>query len=185
MTISRRLICSCVLSLLTFAGSHLQAQTSAGTESSCREFVQKFYDWYLPKARTAKERASDIVLKTRSSVLSRELQRQLKADSDAQAKSDDLVGLDFDPFLNTQDPDFESCTVGKTVLKGSGYWADVTCVFPGANASKSHVTAELISHQGQWIFVNFHYQDGSKKYDLLSILKGLREERQPKSKQPK
>jgi len=152
-------------------------------EASCRKFVQQFYNWYLPKAKDEHSgRAGDIVLKYRSNSFSLELRKRLKEDSDAQAKSEDLVGLDFDPFLNTQDPDFQRCTVGKVVVKTESYWAEVSCVFPGPNPSKSQIMAELISQQGRWLFVNFHYREDSKESDLLSILKGLRKERQEKTK---
>jgi len=181
MTISQKLLCCSLLLLLT--NGQPSAQTPNATETSCRKFVQQFYDWYLPKARTAKVRAADIVLRYKSDAFSPELRRQLKADSTAQAKArGELVGLDFDPFLNTQDPSFERCTVGKIASKGGSYWAEVTCKFPGANGEQAHVTPELIFQQGRWVFVNFHYQEGSKEYDLLGMLKALSEERKPHSK---
>ena len=182
MMIQKLFVCSLIF-LFASSQQSPQTQSSNANEDSCRKFVQQFYDWYLPKAKTAKVRAADIVLKYKSDSFSPELLRQLKADSAAQAKArGEIVGLDFDPFLNTQDPSFKRCTVGKIVPKGNGCRAEVACVFPGANAEQSHVTPELTFEQGHWLFVNFHYQEGSKKYDLLGMLKALRDERKPKSK---
>lgn len=146
-------------------------------ESSCRKFVQEFYAWYLPKARTSKERASDLVLKEKSYVLSRELARQLKEDSDAQNKAKgELVGLDFDPFLNTQDPDFERCTTGKVVAETTSCRVEISCNFPGQK-TQLLVTPELTFASGQWVLVNFHYMVDGKAYDLLTMLKQLSKER--------
>jgi hypothetical protein len=167
---------------LTCGPLYSQTQASQGTEASCRQFVQQFYDWYLPKARTGKARPADLVLKYKSSVLSPELAKQLKADSDAQAKAKgELVGLDFDPFLSTQDPDFERCTTAKVIAKGASCRVDVSCNFPRQPAEKP-VTPELTFTNNQWLFVNFHYHYDSKDDDLLNLLKKLHEPRKPKSK---
>ena len=183
MTITRSSLYCCLGFLLTCALLQGQTQTSGATEDSCRKFVQQFYDWYLPQAKKQHSPSpGDIVVKYKSQSFSRELRMRLKEDSDAQARSRDLVGLDFDPFLNTQDPGFERCTVGKIVRKTASYWAEVTCVFPGANAEKSKIMPELVLNEGRWLFVNFHYREGAKAYDLLTMLKALREDRKPKSK---
>src|SRR5262249_19447172 len=153
------------------------------TEDSCRKFVQQFYDWYLPQAKKEHSPSpGDIVVKYKSQSFSRELRVRLKEDSDAQTRSHDIVALDFDPFLNTQDPGFERCTVGKIVRESASYRAEVTCVFPGANAEKSKIMPELVLNEGRWLFVNFHYREGAKAYDLLSMLKDLRKNRQKGTK---
>lgn len=183
MKISPKRAC-CVL-VLCFASIPLHSQAShpsGDTESSCRKFVQHFYDWYLVKARSSNDRASNLVLKEKSYVLSRELAKQLKEDSDAQNKAKgELVGLDFDPFLNTQDPGFERCTTGKVVAQATSCRVEVSCNFPGQK-TQLLVTPELRFNGSQWRFVNFHYHIDSGDDDLLNILKGLREERKPKSK---
>jgi hypothetical protein len=66
--------------------------------------VQEFYNWYAPITLNSRTRAWDLALERRSSVLTRELAQLLRADSAAQAKCKELVGLDFDPFLASQDP---------------------------------------------------------------------------------
>ena len=167
--------------VLFFASSQTlaQVQPPQDMEASCRKFVQQFYDWYLPRAKDEHSgRAGDIVLKYRSSSFSLELRKRLKEDSDAQAKSEDIVGLDFDPFLNTEDSGFKRCTAGKVIRKTESYWAEVSCVFPGPNPDKSQIMPELIFQQGRWLFVNFHYHFDSGDDNLLNILKKLRKDRQ-------
>lgn len=168
--------------LLLLACIPLYPQTSpapAATESSCQKFVQDFYNWYLPKAKTAKGDPDALVLKEKPTFLSRELFKALKEDSDAQAKdkSGDIVGLDFDPFLNSQDDSFQKCAAGKAVIQGSSCRIDVSCNFP-KQKSEQPFTPELQFTGGHWVFVNFHYMVDGKAYDLLKMLKDLREDRQ-------
>jgi hypothetical protein len=173
---------SCLILFFLSVPMFAQAPSSQSTEDSCRRFVQQFYNWYLPKAKSSKGRASDLVLKYKSSMLSPELAKELKADSAAQDKAKgDLVGLDFDPFLNTQDDSFEKCVTGKVVAQATSCRIEVSCNFP-SQKTELLVTPELTLTNNQWIFVNFHYHTDSGDDDLLHILKGLREERKPKSK---
>jgi hypothetical protein len=84
------------------------AQVASGTadSSSCRGFVQQFYDWYVPFAQTTiKGRASDLALRHKAEVFSPALLGALKVDSDASARAKgEIVGIDFDPFVGGQDP---------------------------------------------------------------------------------
>lgn len=98
----------------------LPAQISVKTdEVSCRAFVQEFYGWYTAlyrrNDRTHEARtAMDIALRERPKAFDSDLLRMLRKDSAAQAKARDIVGLDFDPFFNSQDPSpkFEARRVG-------------------------------------------------------------------------
>lgn len=178
----RRLL-ACGMMLLLAGLPLAQAQSPGATDDSCRKFVQNFYGWYLPRAKKYRSGpASDLVLKYRSRTLSHELFSQLKADSEAQAKSDEIVGLDFDPFLSAQDDGFERCTAGKVTVKALRYLVEVTCVYPGANADRAKIIPELEFRGTQWLFLNFHYQIDAKEFDLLTLLKQLREERQTPAK---
>jgi len=142
--------------------------------------VQGFYDWYLKQTLNEKAGpASDLALKYKSSSFAPELLRRLKEDSAAQAKvSGEIVGLDFDPFLNAQDVG-ERYVVGKITPKQGSYWAEVYGVWNGKKSQKPDVVPELIFKDRHWLFVNFHY--GKSKYpeneNLLSILRVLREDR--------
>ena len=90
------------------------------------------------------------------------------------APTESIAGLDFDPFLGSQDPG-ERYEVGTIAQKGSSQWADIHGVWAAQRSSSTDVVAELVLQDGHWTFVNFHYPDGSA---LLTILKLLREGRQ-------
>ena len=154
-----------------------RAQVKSGQEvtESLRGFVQDFYDWYVPKALSDNVGpAWNLALQTKSSAFSLQLVQSLREDSAAQTKAKkQIVGLDFDPFLNSQDPG-EHYEVGKIRQQGESYWVDIHSVWSGKKEKNPSVVAELIPKNGSWIFVNFHYQEGG---DLLAILKKLRESR--------
>jgi len=162
----------------------VQAQTQNGAKpsTSVRDFVQGFYSWYVPQVlKSRKEPALDLVLKYRAHALSIGLFQALKEDSDAQAKvTGEIVGLDFDPFLNTQDP-CESFEVGAVAQKGDSYRVEVYSVCSGKKNEKPAVIAEVVRTGGRWVFANFHYGNQIKEYpdsaDLMSTLKLLRQER--------
>ncbi len=160
--------------------STAQADPAAmpATLASGQKFVQAFYDWYYPKAEADQDGPScALALKDKPQDFAPALAAALKADMDAQAKvSDDIVGLDFDPFLNAQD------FVGPYVT-GAAHWqekekallVDVYGTDAGKRPAKPTVVAEIAFAQGHWMFVNFEYPgDG----DLLSILATLKAERE-------
>jgi len=157
-----------------------QAAKPANTEASCRSFVQAFYTWYLPKgSRSAGGRSWKDVVRYKSATFSPELFRQLKEDYAASAKNkDEIVGLDFDPILNSQDP-CSRYVAEKVTAKGDGYLVEVFGVCEGKKSKTVDITPEVVFKDGQWMFVNFHYGTG-KDENLLSILKQLRDDRAKK-----
>jgi hypothetical protein len=91
----------------------------------------------------------------------------LVKDTSAQAKCKELVGLDFDPFLYTQEPSGHY-KVGAIRQLGKTYRADV---FPAENDKESRkpdVIAEFEKREEHWVFVDFHYPSGS---DLITVLR--------------
>ena len=82
------------------------------------------------------------------------------------------MGLEFDPFLASQDP-CERYQVGKVTQKGKGYLVDVYSLCAGRR--ERPVEAEVMSKNGHWIFVNFYYP--LMKSDLLSELALTRSDR--------
>lgn len=162
--------------------ARLRAAVASGSgEGSCRAFVQRFYDWYLRLSEKEKKLSpSDLALRSHASWFSRELKRRLAEDSTAAAKSPgEIVGLDFDPFLNAQDTP-QRCVVKRVTSKGGSYRAEVHRVESGKTVQDPAVVPELIQRGGQWTFVNFHYPstDGPRhEDDLLNVLKRLREDR--------
>jgi len=140
--------------------------------------VQKFYDWYWNQfADKANDLNFDLhklhwyddALRLKPPVLSPELIRLIKKDEDeSKAAGGDIVNLDFDPFLNSQDAQGKY-VVGRVVI------ARDRC---RATLAAGHMDAELQKSGSIWLFVNFHYsyysEDGKKKEfpndDLLHIL---------------
>ena len=176
MRISKIAMCCLLLFILPSSATPQQKVNSSDVRKSLHEFVQDFYDWYVPKALSDHAfPAWNFALKYRKPAFSPELFRALKEDSDAQAKANDLVGLDFDPFLNSQDP-CEHYEAGGSNQVGNEYRVKI---YPSCSGQKSNVPtviAELARNDRQWIFVDFLYPDRISN-DLLSDLKGLRDDR--------
>lgn len=155
-----------------------QAEGSKEVSKSPREFVQEFYKWYVPKTLDSKmPRAWDVALKYKSAAFSHELAQLLREDSAAQAKCEELIGIDFDPFLNTQDP-ANGYEVGEIKQNDKHYRADIYSVESGNRNEKSRVSADIVESEGHWVFVIFFHTDGG---DLLKVLKTPR----PKCEAPR
>ena len=178
MRISAMKVCCWFVLLMLLSSLGAQAQDSKAVSKSPREFVQEFYKWYVPKALNSKiTRAWDLALKYKGSAFSHELAQLLREDSAAQAKCEELIGIDFDPFLNTQDP-ANGYEVGEIKQNDKHYRADIYSVESGKRSEKSRVSADIVENEGHWVFVNFFYSDGG---DLLKILKTPR----PKCEAPR
>jgi len=152
--------------------------SAPANEAGCRKFVQTFYTWYV---KASQKGGFELAVNKKSSFFSPELLRGLKADMAASKKSPgEIVGLDFDPFLNSQEmPD--RCNVSKVTRKGDRYMALVNSHYADTKDPGPSFTAELKSNHGQWQFVNFHYgKQGGKAQDLLGILAELKSERTKK-----
>jgi hypothetical protein len=146
--------------------------------TSARQFVQHFYGWYVPLTTSTKGSPGwDIVLTRAQRDLSPDLYRALKADDIAQKKvTDDVVGLDFDPFLNTQDP-YPHYKIGKITERNGMFIAEVRG--SGSTSREPDVIAELSRQSGRWVFVDFLYPGTD---DLLGVLKKLAKERASSSR---
>jgi hypothetical protein len=152
-----------------------QADDSSLAASS-RDFVQKFYDAYVPQAHAERTTpASQFAIDQMSASFDGDLLAALKEDAAAQAKSsDEVVGLDFDPFLNSQDP-AERYEVGSATQAGTKYLVDVYAVMSGKRSQDPAVVAELVYENGHWLFVNFRYPGND---DLLTVLRTLKADRE-------
>jgi hypothetical protein len=174
----------CCLSSLLSGSSY--AQDQAATADSARDFVEQFYRWYVPVALSKHHGSSwDIALHGKKTSFSSELAQALKSDSDAQAKvKDDIVGLDFDPFLNTQDP-CQRFELGKITQVKTAYRVEVFNICSGKKSAIPDVAPEVMWANGHWEFVNFYYpnqmKDFPKTANLLAMLKMLEEQRQKDS----
>ena len=137
--------------------------------NSPREFVEQFYKWYVPLALNDQtNRSWDAALKLAPPPFSPQLTKLLREDAHAQAECNELVGLDFDPFLYTQDP-AQAYVVGKITEAGQNYRAELYSVDYGLRSKKPDLVAEFRQEEGHWLFVNFDYL--SPKGDLLTVLK--------------
>jgi hypothetical protein len=168
---------SCFLLLTAFVASAF-AQTAPGkAEESCRSAVQKFYDWYVPEVFREKQTwAANSALESKEFAFSPELRKRLKEDFAASAaNANEVVGLDFDPFLASQDP-ARRYVVDKVLVKGGRCRADVYSVESSKKGKRPDVIPELESRGKGWVFVNFHYPQ--ENGNLLSILRALRKDRQ-------
>jgi len=181
MKFSRILACFLVTTLCY----SLQTQTKAKEDpsESARKFVQDFYDWYTHGVVKAVDEHKGFNWKTRAVDFDPALLRALKEDEDAQAKAEgEIVGIDFDPFLASQDP----CTPYKArsvVQKGDRFLVEVHIACENVTAENPAVTVELVMRNGHWIFANFHYPEPKPSgSDLLSTLNQLSEDRKRPSK---
>ena len=176
------IVCATLFLILAAPCSSAQTSGPRTRVKSCRHFVQGFYDWYVPEVFRSFERTDDpdpfnLVLKDRRSAFSPALLRALREDHEAQAEVDKIVGLDFDPFLASQDPS-ERFVVGTVKLVGDKCLAVVRGV--SAGKEREHVVPESAYRNGRWLFVNFHYPESKSPSgeNLVSILNLLRAKRQ-------
>lgn len=147
-----------------------------------QKFAQDFYDWYPAASEKDKDMSGEeLALKQRPAAFSPELLKALQEDLAASAKDpDEVVGLDFDPFLASQDP-CKKYQVGKVTAVGDTYQVEVSGICPGYAPHKGpDLIAVLKADKGSWIFVNFIYPaDGdTPQIDLLTMLKNLSKDRQ-------
>jgi hypothetical protein len=150
----------------------LSAQTQDGSSQQAISFVQHFYDWYLPVAlRNQKEPVSAVAISRKPTLFDAPLLRALRDDAAAQTKTTgEIDGLDFDPFLNSQD-----APAHYRVLRATG--PIVTVIGFNQQISKPAVTLSVEVHcEGDHcVLVNFYYPADRtvEKTDLLTILRIL------------
>ena len=168
-----------VVALLFPAICPAQVALPSPESSSCRRFSQQFYDWYVPfTQKNLRLPASDVALQRRGGVFSPELLHALRVDSEAQARAKgELVGLDFDPFVGSQDPADHYEAREPTMRNGIcfvGVWR-ASATDTSAKMDRPEATAQLKQQNGHWHLVNFTYSVGGP--DLLHLLANQREER--------
>jgi len=154
------------------------AQTSSEPVlDSCQTFAQQFYDRYVPLTqKQLKTPAWNLALRRKPAVFSTQLFQALSADSAAQSKArGTIVGIDFDPFLGTQDPADRYQT--RTPQWESGrcsveVWPD-SRTDAAEKSDKPTVVVELSRESQSWRFLNFLYPP--VKTDLLKVLQQLKQ----------
>lgn len=149
---------------------------------SCKQFAQNFYSWYVPL--TQKETnipAFAVALQHRPAVFDPLLLRALKADFQAQQQAKgELVGIDFDPFVGSQDPT-DRYDLRNIRVSGDRCSVEVWRNSPNDTSQKSEkpdAVAKLSRRSGRWFFEDFQYPDMNAA--LMQVLDTLRKERQSK-----
>jgi hypothetical protein len=102
------------------------------------------------------------------------LLKALKEDLAASAKSpDEIVGLDFDPFLNSQDPG-DKYSTGAGTTNGKFTSVPIYRVMSGKRAAVASGFAVLERVDDRWRFANFAYP---KIGNLMKVLAQLKADR--------
>jgi hypothetical protein len=142
---------------------------------SAARFTQQFYVWY----RQRNDRM-DRAITEGAAFFSPELLAALRADEAASARSQEVVGLDWDPFTASQDM-CDPYTVGRTTRRGDTVLVAVKGMCRDmAPKPGPDVIAELRRAGASWVFVNFRYV--SPVRNLLADLDTLRREREHNSR---
>jgi len=149
-------------------------------EISCRVFVQRFYDWRVSlnvdmfcsnslKGSRASQEAIDAQEEecriaslyrhaeklSPNKVLSRKLLHYQHREEAVQAKDVEDPGLDFDPYLNTQDP---SPRFVVDDVRVNGNRCDAIVHGYDGGKQREEVMPELSKAGDGWVIENFHYK---------------------------
>lgn len=165
---------------LPLRGGHaLPSQSRADSVQDVRQFVQAFYHWYTPIA-IADHRfpAWYSILKNDDQYLDRTLAAALRADS-AVAQMGPMKAtrqtIDFDPFLDSQDP-CKPYEVAGVSRRGNVF----RVVMRACHAKEIGPIVEIRAIRGRWLITNVLYGDGDLKSYLCRWAKGdLRRDRRP------
>ena len=162
--------------------SNANAQSSEDNKESARVFVQKFYDWYNALYSNQLEKkdtlSTDMVaIHQRSEYFDIVLRKALINDYRAQSKTiDDIVGLDWDPFLIGQEIRDGWYRTGNVKQIGDKFFVDIRNIEKGKSKNTAQHgellgVAEVVKLNGHWVFTNFIYPTAHD--DLLGVLKKL------------
>jgi hypothetical protein len=169
------------VSLIAAPASAQPAKPGDASEGSARTFVQGFYDWYVGQMRAAaKSKAGagfgfNDAIRRKPEAFSPELKRLLEEDYAAASKcKDDVVGLDWDPFLETQDSP-GTYAAGKVEKTAHGFRVSVDVKdFKARGVRNPAAQADVAFVGGRWTFVDFGEEPTDPKawQGLVAILKG-------------
>ena len=156
-----------------------QQRTSIAGDSivAVRQFVQGFYDWYTPIALSGLHfPAYWNVLNNADRFLARELAAAIRDDSVAQVSAPiTRVPLNFDPFLDSQDP----CGPNEVIdvrRQGDSFRLPIR----ECHMQRPGPVVEVRSVDGRWRISNVFYDRGDLKSYLCQWAKAdLRPERRP------
>jgi hypothetical protein len=159
-----------------FVWSFQAAAQPTDSKGSVKKFVQEFYDWYNAVSHMNNNKLSpdQRAIRERARIFDAGLIKALNEDYQESSKHpEEVVGLDWDPFLCSQDLD-DRYEAGDVKSHGQNYLVEVYGIYKGKKNREPNVIAELARNKGHLIFVNFHSPHGG---DLLGDLKKLKEGR--------
>ncbi len=167
--------------ILAFTGRPLQPASHV-ERASVRRFVQSFYNWYADEVNRSENHDSDVeadveAVTAKSALFTPKLCRALLVDRKAQEEDPNgyIVGIDMDPFLNSQDPN-RHYKVVRVEHKG-GVWLVTVRGVPTQEESVSQAIAVVEKTRSGygWRFTDFFYDEG---FGLLEDLQELKEDRE-------
>jgi hypothetical protein len=134
--------------------------------------VRQFLAWYVPLATApGSGPAWHSALTLAPPALTEGLLRALRADSIAWAASPgDIVGIDFDPFLATQDP-CDSYHTGAALDSGALARVPVYSGCPNLDGDSLAAVLQVMRFRSRWLIRNVEYPREST--DLISVLQAL------------
>ena len=173
---SKKAVLLAMLLVALFAWPFSGTAQVQNPQESVKNFVQQFYDWYGTVSHKDSKLAPDQrAIKEKAQIFSAQLISALKEDYEASSKDpEEIVGLDWDPFLCSQELD-DRYEVGGIKKQGQSYLIEVYGVSGGKKNPEPNVIAEVEQKDGHWVFINFHSPHGG---DLLGDLKELKQSRE-------
>jgi hypothetical protein len=132
--------------------------------------IQAFYDWYVPASDSNRGGPAWYAAFGRTPpILSSELLQALRADSANKARTPgDLVGLDFDPLLASQDP-CARYEVGQGSIDRDTVRLALHAVCNGERSAQPELLLLVTQHEANWLIENVQYSHAQT--DLLAILR--------------
>lgn len=147
------------------------SSVAADDISSAENEVRSFYSWYVPFATTigSNDPAFSKVIRLNPDILSSSLRQKLAADLARKMRSAGTIeGLDFDPFLGSQDPCPHYEVTGSKIVK-SHYLVEVRPICaPGA--PQANIIVSLVKTSGRFVIDNIIYGDGHTLRRALALL---------------
>jgi hypothetical protein len=144
--------------------------------ASVQRMVKGFYQWYVPLMLKGNPLpASTIALRKKASLFSTNLRKALMEDYAAAKNSPgEIVGIDWDPFLDTQDPE-NKYVLGEITESNRRFLIKIYGIRDGKRQTEQSVTAVVKKESGRWVFEDFLSPNGE---GLLSALKALKKSRE-------
>ena len=144
---------------------------SSAVDSAAVELVARFYSEYAPRAIRSGLLALDSSLVETPGDFTPELLAALRRDAAARAAAAGYIdGLDFEPFLNSQDP-CEKYELGGAEQVGARIRVQVFAVCRGVRTSAPSVVVEVSRTDDGWAIGDLLF--GPPANDVLSLLRRL------------